>query len=94
MDPVLDRPRKLFISSKRHASETVLVEVRDSGPGLADPEKVFEAFFTTKETGLGMGLAVCRSIVDAHRGRLWAASGKNEGAIFSFTLPATALAAS
>ena len=79
MDSVVDRPKKLFIRSKRHSPETVLVEIRDSGVGLKDPEKVFEAFFTTKENGMGMGLAVCRSIIDAHHGRLWAASGEGAG---------------
>jgi PAS domain S-box-containing protein len=88
MDPVLDRPKKLFICSKRHGLETVLVEIVDSGVGMDDSEKVFEAFFTTKENGMGMGLAVCRSITDAHHGRLWAESGKGAGTTFSFTLPA------
>ncbi len=93
MDSVLDRPKKLFIRSKRHTPETVLVEIRDSGVGLKDPEKVFEAFFTTKENGMGMGLAVCRSIIDAHHGRLWAASGEGAGTTFSFTVPAAAVPA-
>ncbi|MGA9257609.1 MAG: MEDS domain-containing protein [Candidatus Sulfotelmatobacter sp.] len=88
MDSVLDRPKKLFIRSKRQSPETVLVEIRDSGVGLKDPEKVFEAFFTSKENGMGMGLAVCRSIIDAHHGRLWAASGEGAGTTFSFTIPA------
>ena len=87
MDPVLDRPKKLFIRSKPLDPETVQVEIQDSGVGIEDAEKVFEAFFTTKENGMGMGLAVCRSIVDAHRGRLWAESGKGAGTTFSFTLP-------
>ena len=93
MEPFLDRPRNLFIRSKRHSPETVLVEIRDSGVGLKDPEKSFEPFFTTKETGMGMGLAVCRSIIDAHHGRLWAASGEGAGTTFSFTLPAATLQA-
>ena len=93
MDSVLDRPKKLFIRSKRQSPETVLVEIRDSGVGLKDPEKVFEAFFTTKENGMGMGLAVCRSIIDAHRGRLWAASGEGAGTTFSFTIPVAAVPA-
>jgi PAS domain S-box-containing protein len=87
MDPVVDRPRKLFIGSKQHNPETVLVVIRDSGVGMEDSEKVFEAFFTTKENGLGMGLAVCRSIIDAHHGRLWASSDRGAGTTFSFTLP-------
>ena len=61
--------------------------------GLKDPEKIFEAFFTTKDTGMGMGLAVCRSIIDAHQGRLWAASVESAGTTFSFTLPAATLRA-
>jgi PAS domain S-box-containing protein len=87
MDPVLDCPKKLFIRSKRHNPETILVEIQDSGVGMEDSEKVFEAFFTTKEHGMGMGLAICRSIIDAHHGRLWAASGNGAGTTFSFTLP-------
>ena len=87
MDPVLDCPKILFISSRRHDSKSVLVEIRDCGTGLKDSEKVFEAFFTTKDNGLGMGLAVCRSIVEAHHGRLWATSTEGMGTTFFFTLP-------
>jgi signal transduction histidine kinase len=94
MDPVLDRPKKLFIRSKRHSLETVLVEIRDSGVGVKDPEKVFEAFFTTKESGMGMGLPICRSIIDAHHGRLWVSSAESPGTTFSFTLPVALRASS
>jgi len=87
MDPVLDRPRKLFVRSRCQGRDSVLVEIRDCGVGLKDPDKVFDAFFTTKENGMGMGLAICRSIVEAHNGRLWAASGEGAGTTFSFTLP-------
>jgi hypothetical protein len=87
MEPVLDRPKKLFIRSKRHDPKAVLVEVQDCGVGLEDTERVFEAFFTTKTTGMGMGLAVCRSIIDAHQGRLWAMSDEGAGTTFSFILP-------
>ncbi len=87
MDPVLDRSKKLFIRSKRDCPETVLVEIRDCGVGLKDSERVFEAFVTTKENGMGMGLAICRSIVEAHDGHLWATSGEGPGATFCFTLP-------
>ena len=87
MDPVMDRPKKLFIRSKRESTDTVLVEIRDCGVGLKDPDTVFEAFFTTKENGMGIGLAICRSIVEAHNGRLWATSGEGPGATFRFTLP-------
>lgn len=93
MDSVVDRPKKIFISSKWSGPETVLVEVRDFGTGLKDPDKIFEAFFTTKEKGMGMGLAICRSIIDAHDGRLWAESGEGPGATFSFSLPARAASA-
>ena len=87
MDPVKDRPRRLFIRSRRELDDTVFVEIRDSGVGLKHPDTVFDAFFTTKESGMGMGLAICRSIVQAHNGRLWAASGEGPGATFCFTLP-------
>jgi len=87
MDSVVDRPKTLVIRSKRQSQQYVLTEIQDSGEGMEDSEKVFEAFFTTKENGMGMGLAVCRSIIDAHHGRLWAESSKGAGTIFSFTLP-------
>jgi len=90
MDSVIDRPKILFIRSKRQGQDCVLAEIQDSGEGIEDSEKIFEAFFTTKENGMGMGLAVCRSIIDAHRGRLWAESNKGAGTIFSFTLPVQA----
>ena len=67
----------------------VRVAVRDSGPGL-DPaklERLFEAFYTTKPGGLGMGLSICRSIIEAHGGRLWAEANEPRGAIFQFTVP-------
>jgi len=87
MDPVIHHPKRLFIRSKRESDDNVLVEIQDSGVGLKDPATVFDAFFTTKENGMGMGLAICRSIVQAHNGRLWAASGEGPGATFCFTLP-------
>jgi len=67
----------------------VLVTVRDSGPGLdlADTERVFTAFYTTKPKGMGMGLAICRSMVEAHGGRMWASANEPRGAVFQFTLP-------
>jgi PAS domain S-box-containing protein len=90
MEAVDDRPRKLSIRSKTHCPDTVLVEVRDFGVGLTNPDQVFEAFFTTKENGMGMGLAICRSIIEAHEGRLWASSEEVPGTTFSFTLPVKA----
>jgi signal transduction histidine kinase len=68
----------------------VLVEIRDHGVGLTNPDRVFEAFFTTKENGMGMGLAICRSIIETHEGRLWASSVEVPGTTFSFTLPVQA----
>ena len=67
----------------------VLVQVRDSGPGI-DPEKVervFEPFYTTKTSGVGMGLSICRSIINSHGGRLWAQANEPRGAVFQFILP-------
>jgi hypothetical protein len=92
MDSVLDRPRRLRICSKPGGPGQVQVEISDNGPGLKDPDKIFEAFFTTKENGMGMGLAICRSIVEAHRGQLWAAPHEAPGATFCFSLPVQASA--
>jgi len=81
--------RELLISTAQDHTG-VRVAVRDSGPGI-DPtylERVFEAFYTTKSSGMGMGLSVCRSIIDAHGGRLWADANEPCGAVFQFTLPA------
>jgi PAS domain S-box-containing protein len=80
--------RDLLISSEE-APAGILVAVRDSGPGI-DPthlERVFEAFYTTKSGGLGMGLSICRSIIAAHGGRLWAGANQPRGAVLQFTLP-------
>jgi len=87
MDSVGDRPRKISICSRMSDADTILVEIADSGVGLENPEKAFEAFVTTKENGMGMGLAICRSIIEAHQGRLWAAAKTGPGATLCFTLP-------
>src|SRR6185312_4667875 len=82
-------PRELSISTMQTQANSVLVAVRDSGPGI-DPEsieRVFEAFYTTKSSGVGMGLSICRSIIDAHGGRLWAEPNEPRGAVFQFILP-------
>jgi C4-dicarboxylate-specific signal transduction histidine kinase len=82
-------PRELWVSSERVGSTEVLIDVRDSGPGL-DPQsldRLFDAFYTTKPQGMGMGLAISRSIVEAHDGRLWATANAPHGAVFQFTLP-------
>jgi PAS domain S-box-containing protein len=84
-----DGAREMRISTAREASNGVLVTVRDLGPGL-DPQRVdrlFETFYTTKPDGLGMGLAICRSTIEAHGGRLWATANEPRGAVFQFTLP-------
>lgn len=78
----------------RKAEDAVQVAISDRGPGLAHPDKVFQPFFTTKPSGMGMGLAICRSIIESHGGRLWAESPVREGASFLFTLPLPARAVS
>jgi PAS domain S-box-containing protein len=82
-------PRELLITTGIIESSGVLVAVQDSGPGLeaAMLQRVFESFYTTKPTGLGMGLSICRSIIEAHGGRLWASTNQRRGATFQFTLP-------
>ena len=88
MGSVEAAPRELLISTKQDHTG-VLVAVHDSGPGI-DPthlERVFDAFYTTKSSGVGMGLSICRSIIDAHGGRLWADANEPRGAVFRFTLP-------
>jgi C4-dicarboxylate-specific signal transduction histidine kinase len=89
MSSVEVEARELLITTGQNQTGDVLVAVRDSGPGI-DPkhvERVFEAFYTTKSSGLGMGLSICRSIIDAHGGRLWADVNEPRGAAFQFTLP-------
>jgi signal transduction histidine kinase len=90
MASVADGVRDLLITTARTEANFVLVRVADSGPGL-DPqtlEHVFDPYYTTKPDGLGMGLAICHSIIDAHNGRLWASANQPRGAVFQFTLPA------
>jgi signal transduction histidine kinase len=89
MRGVAEGSRELMITTARNGSGSIMVSLRDTGPGL-DPkevDRVFEAFFTTKAEGMGMGLAICRSIIEAHGGRLWATANEPRGAIFQFTLP-------
>ena len=81
--------RELLVSTKQTDGNGVIVAVRDSGPGV-DPghlDRVFEPFYTTKSSGVGMGLSICRSIIEAHGGRLWAEANEPRGAVFQFTLP-------
>jgi PAS domain S-box-containing protein len=95
MRDVGETERELLVST-RNEPEGVSVEVRDSGPGFAPAalEHVFEAFYTTKPGGLGLGLSICRSIIEAHNGRLWASPNVPRGAIFRFITPAHSAAAS
>ena len=82
--------RELSIKIEQNqADDGVLVEVRDSGPGIdrGNLERVFEPFYTTKTSGVGMGLSICRSIINAHGGRLWAEANDPRGAVFQFILP-------
>jgi signal transduction histidine kinase len=82
--------RELQLTTRKSNSDKIAVAVRDSGPGL-DPknaDQIFEAFYTTKPAGIGMGLAISRSIVEAHGGTLWATTNDDKGATFQFTLPA------
>ncbi len=90
MSSMSEGVRELWISTEVQASDGALVAVRDSGPGLdpASLERLFDAFYTTKYSGMGMGLSICRSIIEAHGGRLWAEPNEPRGAIFRFTLPA------
>jgi PAS domain S-box-containing protein len=91
MEDVSISVRSLRIVSRRQNDGTVEVEVRDFGRGLSDPERIFEAFYTTKPDGMGMGLAICRSIVEAHCGRLWAENVETGGASIAFSLPIRAV---
>jgi PAS domain S-box-containing protein len=89
MSSVDKRVRKLSISAEQHRSGGALISVRDSGPGIDSEHlnRVFDAFYTTKSSGVGMGLSICRSIISAHGGRLWADVNKPCGAVFQFILP-------
>ncbi|MFM0221817.1 trifunctional serine/threonine-protein kinase/ATP-binding protein/sensor histidine kinase [Paraburkholderia dipogonis] len=89
MADIGDAPRELLIESHRDNDGHVVVAVQDSGPGI-DPEsanRLFDAFFTTKAEGMGMGLSICRSIIEAHGGQVWASNHAGRGAIFQFSLP-------
>ncbi|WP_455650746.1 ATP-binding protein [Paraburkholderia atlantica] len=85
----IDGLRQVHVSTGEADGGCVLVTVRDSGPGFGPngADHAFTAFYTTKSTGLGMGLSICRSIIDAHRGRLWVSECSPRGAAVQFTLP-------
>jgi signal transduction histidine kinase len=89
MNSVSDGSRQLLIKTQGAESDQVLISVTDFGIGLDSKhaERLFEAFFTTKTEGMGMGLSISRSIIDAHGGRLWATPNAGSGATFQFTLP-------
>jgi PAS domain S-box-containing protein len=96
MQSVTDRPRELVVRSRRDQKQQVLVSVTDCGVGIPaeNADRLFNAFFTTKSSGMGMGLSICRSIMEAHDGRLWATANVPHGTTFQFTLPANADTAS
>ena len=89
MSTVNDAPKEVTVCTRKYDSSDVLISVCDSGPGLpaGDVERVFDPFYTSKATGMGMGLSICRSIVEAHGGKLWATSNAPRGAVFQFTVP-------
>src|ERR1700676_3702491 len=89
MQSITDRPRELLIRSRQDEKQQVLVSVRDCGVGISaeSADRLFNAFFTTKSSGMGMGLSICRSIIAAHGGRLWAEPNLPHGATFHFNLP-------
>ena len=83
-------PRELFVASGTSRDGSVLIAVRDSGVGISSQnlQHMFDAFFTTKPTGIGMGLSICRSILEAHGGRIWAEANQCPGITVQFALPA------
>jgi C4-dicarboxylate-specific signal transduction histidine kinase len=89
MASITDRPREILIRSERHEAGQVLVAVLDSGIGIDSEtvERLFSAFFTTKPSGMGMGLSISRSIIRAHGGKLWVSPNSEHGAAFQFTVP-------
>jgi signal transduction histidine kinase len=95
MSSVTDRQRVMRIGTQIGAAGIMLVAVEDSGTGLDTgiADRIFDPLFTTKPNGMGMGLSICRSIVEAHGGRLWASPASPNGAVFRFTVPTVTIAA-
>jgi signal transduction histidine kinase len=89
MSGVNDRPRRLMIRSRTQDEDQISISVTDNGIGVSaeNMSRLFEPFFTTRSQGIGMGLAISRSIIEAHGGRLWADSTVDQGSVFQFTLP-------
>ena len=89
MGAIKDRPRSLLIRSESQRPSGVLVMVQDAGTGIGPGamNRIFDPFFTTKPNGMGMGLFICRSIIEAHGGRLWASAGAPHGSVFHIALP-------
>jgi PAS domain S-box-containing protein len=90
MTSVEEGERELLISTELNQKSGILVAVRDTGPGVdrENLDQIFKPFYTTKPSGIGMGLSICRSIIDAHGGQLWAEANQSRGSVFRFTLPA------
>jgi signal transduction histidine kinase len=85
-----DGRRDVFVHLRHTEGEGVVLQIRDSGPGIdaQNMPSLFNPFFTTKANGMGMGLSICRSIIESHGGRIWADSEPGQGAVLSFALPA------
>jgi len=90
IEAMTEAPRKSLLIRSRRGADHVAVDVRDQGTGLANLDKIFEPFVTTKQTGMGMGLAICRSIIEAHAGEIRVVHNEGPGVTFSFSLPIVA----